>query len=69
MDIVKDGGEPLVMLKQAEIADLFKIGRRTLWRWISTGQFPPPDLREGRVVRWSAATVAAWADGRKPNAK
>jgi predicted DNA-binding transcriptional regulator AlpA len=36
-------------------------GERTLDRWISSGQFPRPDIAIGGKVRyWKRATVEAW---------
>jgi predicted DNA-binding transcriptional regulator AlpA len=50
-----------VLLKPASVASRLEIGQRTLWRWVSMGLFPEPDLRLGRkVVRWKASTLAEW---------
>ncbi|MCL2648816.1 MAG: helix-turn-helix domain-containing protein [Phycisphaerales bacterium] len=36
-------------------------GERTLWRWVSTGQFPPPDIVVGRKYRrWKRETIESW---------
>jgi len=36
-------------------------GERTLWRWVSTGAFPPPDISVGaKYRRWKRATVENW---------
>jgi predicted DNA-binding transcriptional regulator AlpA len=36
-------------------------GERTLHRWMSSGQFPKPDIAIGGKVRyWKRATVEAW---------
>ena len=52
-----------VLLKPGTVADRLEIGQRTLWRWVSTGLFPRPDLRFGRkIVRWKAATLLAWVE-------
>jgi predicted DNA-binding transcriptional regulator AlpA len=54
-----------LLLKPATVARQLEIGQRTLWRWVSTGQFPAPDLRMGsKVVRWRAATVTGWIDAK-----
>jgi hypothetical protein len=38
-------------------------GERTLDRWISSGQFPRPDISMGGKVRyWKRETVEAWID-------
>lgn len=45
------------------VAAELSIGVRTLWRWVSVGIFPPPDVRIGsKVVRWKWETVTAWVD-------
>ncbi|HEX8915059.1 MAG TPA: helix-turn-helix domain-containing protein [Humisphaera sp.] len=52
-----------LLLKPESVAARLEIGQRTLWRWVSAGRFPAPDLRMGRkVVRWRAATVAGWVE-------
>ena len=52
-----------VLLKPATVARRLEIGLRTLWRWVSTGEFPPPDLRRGpKIVRWRSSTVDAWIE-------
>ena len=36
-------------------------GQRTLYRWISAGQFPKPDVAIGGKVRWwKRDTIEAW---------
>ena len=38
-------------------------GERTLDRWISSGQFPRPDIAIGGKVRyWKRETVEAWIE-------
>ena len=38
-------------------------GERTLHRWISSGQFPRPDISIGGKVRyWKRETVEAWIE-------
>jgi predicted DNA-binding transcriptional regulator AlpA len=40
-------------------------GERTLHRWISSGQFPRPDISIGGKVRyWKRETVEAWIAAR-----
>jgi len=47
----------------AEIAQLLGVGTRTIWRWVSSGVFPQPDLRVGpRIVKWRRETVLAWIE-------
>ena len=52
--------EPL-LLDLAEISRLLAVGERTIWRWISTGDFPGPDVALGRKFRrWRRETVQQW---------
>lgn len=52
-----------VLLKPSTIAQRLEIGQRTLWRWVSSGIFPPPDFRQGaKVVRWKASTLNTWVE-------
>jgi predicted DNA-binding transcriptional regulator AlpA len=46
-------------------AHYLPIGARTLWRWVSCGQFPKPDVAFGGKVRlWRKQTVLAWIAAR-----
>jgi predicted DNA-binding transcriptional regulator AlpA len=63
MNDVSEAAPPATLLKPATVAKRLEIGQRTLWRWVSTGEFPPPDFRRGaKIVRWRADTVATWID-------
>ena len=50
------------LLSVTDISKATGIGVRTLWRWVSAGTFPQPDLRCGRIVRWRRVTVATWIE-------
>lgn len=53
---------PLLM-DAAAVANALSIGERTLWRWVSTGTFPRPDISiGGKIRRWKYSTVQAWID-------
>jgi predicted DNA-binding transcriptional regulator AlpA len=53
------------LLKPSTVAQRLQIGQRTLWRWISAGVFPKPDLRLGtKVVRWRAETLTDWIEAK-----
>ena len=55
---------PLVVTK-ADVAQMLRIGARTLERRISTGEFPQPDHVESRrSVGWKITTVTAWFERR-----
>jgi len=39
------------------------IAKRTLWRMLSEGRFPKPDVRVTPTSpRWKSATLSAWVD-------
>jgi predicted DNA-binding transcriptional regulator AlpA len=41
------------------------LAERTIYRMLSTGQFPPADIQEGGKIRlWRRETVEAWVDER-----
>lgn len=50
------------LLSIADIEAKTGISQRTLWRWVSAGQFPKPDLSVGRIRRWRAQTVQSWIE-------
>ena len=49
------------LLKVNELASRLGIGERTVWRMVSTGQFPAP-IRLGRCARWRWKTVEQWLE-------
>ena len=53
------------MIPISEASKMLKIGVRTLWRWSSSGKFPEPDLKIGKVVRWKRTTIAEWINNQK----
>ena len=37
------------------------IAERTFWKWVSTGQFPRPDISIGTKIRyWKRETIEEW---------
>ena len=36
------------------------ISHATLWRWISSGEFPQPERKGKRTSRWKQAVVDTW---------
>lgn len=50
------------MICIAEASKVLKIGVRTLWRWSTSGRFPKPDLKIGKVVRWKKTTISEWVN-------
>ncbi len=52
---------PSLLLRASTVARMLEIGERTLWRWVSEGDFPSPDYRKNeRIVRWKRDTVMNW---------
>jgi predicted DNA-binding transcriptional regulator AlpA len=55
------GDAQSVLVGAATVAAMLQIGQRTLWRWISTGVFPGPDVSIGaKIRRWRRETVDNW---------
>lgn len=52
-----------MLMDIAEIESATQISQRTIWRWISAGKFPKPDIVEGRVRRWRVESIHNWIDG------
>ncbi len=50
--------EPLLSI--AELIAILGVSRRTLERMISGGEFPPADIRIGKLPRWRRATYERW---------
>jgi len=56
------GGGPAVepLLSKADVVAALGCEVRTIERMISSGRFPRPDVRVGRLPRWKAETVNGW---------
>jgi predicted DNA-binding transcriptional regulator AlpA len=59
-----DVDDPL-FLKPHQMARLFGVSLRTLWRWRS-GKLIPEPVKSGNVVRWRRAEVLQWVADRCP---
>jgi predicted DNA-binding transcriptional regulator AlpA len=53
------------MLAAKEIAHILGISRRTFDRMRAAGKAPPADFREGKIARWSPATIRTWLKDRQ----
>ncbi|HEY8666966.1 MAG TPA: helix-turn-helix domain-containing protein [Tepidisphaeraceae bacterium] len=54
---------PPMLMTVDDLADALAVGTRTVWRWVSMGTFPAPDLSiGGKLRRWRRSTVEAWID-------
>lgn len=51
------------MLTTSDVAAIVGVDPRTISRKVESGQFPPPDLRSARVIRWHAATIRSFLGG------
>jgi predicted DNA-binding transcriptional regulator AlpA len=47
-------------LSIGKIAALLSLSRRVVERKIAAGEFPEPDLKEGRMPRWHKQTYNDW---------
>jgi len=47
------------LLTAAEAAEMAGVGKRSWWRYSSSGKAPAP-VRIGRSVRWRRAELADW---------
>ena len=43
------------------VMDTVSLSRRTVWRLVSAGEFPPP-VKVGRASRWRMADITEWVD-------
>jgi excisionase family DNA binding protein len=50
------------LLSIGDLVRILNVGRRTLERMISGGEFPSADIRIGKLPRWRRATLAEWIE-------
>jgi predicted DNA-binding transcriptional regulator AlpA len=65
--LVSDPSSPTapakLLLDVCEVAALLGLGERTVWKFVSNGTFPRPDVKIGTKIRkWRPATIAAWVN-------
>ena len=53
-----------MLLKVAEVSDLVKLARPTIYRMMAAGKFPRPVKLGARAVRWRRADVETWIEER-----
>lgn len=58
-------GDILKMLENVNAG----ISRQTFERWVSAGDFPPPNLQFGRQRKWTERRVKEWLQGCVDKAK
>lgn len=51
------------LLTAKQVSARLGIGVRTLWRWVSSGEFPAADFRMGtKLVKWRCHVVVQWIE-------
>ena len=50
----------LRLIRLAEVKRLTGMSRSTIYRWMSTGNFPQSYTLGGRMAAWSQAEIDAW---------
>jgi prophage regulatory protein len=68
-NVLKRGAAPpdadqLQFFRPADICNLLRISRPTLWRLRRAGQFPAPVSLSKRSIGWRRADVEAWVGSR-----
>jgi len=43
-----------------QVADLLKVGERTVWRWVADGEMPAPEPGKLRPRLWRRDVILAW---------
>jgi len=52
-----------VLLSAGAVAKRLAVGKRTFWRLVSEGRFPPADLRVTTATpRWKRETLERWVE-------
>lgn len=54
--------EPARLLDRKGVAEALRIHERTLDQLVSSGGYPPPDLKLGSSPRWSVLTHNRWVE-------
>jgi excisionase family DNA binding protein len=53
-------GEHLLTVQ--EVANVLKLSKRTVWRWVAQGRLPTPVRYSRTCVRWKASAIQAHLD-------
>ena len=53
-------GEQLLTIQ--EVADLLRVSKRTVWRWLAQGRLPAPIRCSERCLRWKASVMRAYLE-------
>ena len=58
------GVQPRV-LRIADLEEMLRVSKRTIYYWIANGRFPRSDVELGSQLRaWRTETMAAWLESR-----
>lgn len=60
--------DPDELISPAEVAEMFHVERRTIWRWISNGTLPEPTRLNKRVARFKRAEILSIIEQRRKRA-
>ena len=51
-----------------DVAEILKLSREIVWRWVREGKFPPADIKlSKKYSRWSADCINEWIQQAKIN--
>jgi excisionase family DNA binding protein len=48
------------LLRTKEVARLFGVSPRTVWRWVKRGLLPAPARLRGKIVRWPTRDILSY---------
>ena len=60
--------EPAMLLRIGAVIRTTGLGRSTIYRLITSGEFPAPVRLSARAVAWRRADVESWSAGRPSTA-
>lgn len=52
------------LLDARQAAHLLRVSIREFWRILAAGEYPPADIKIGRLPRWRVATHNSWINGK-----
>lgn len=58
----EDAQLPDLLLTVKDVAEIFSVTTRTIWRWSATNKIPRPVAPSSNVVRWRASEIQAHID-------
>ena len=58
---IPGSSKPALLVDVKEVAAVLGVSARTVWRLVSTGEFPPP-IKLGRLSRWRRKDVLRYVE-------